>query len=84
MKEVSKNEEIKSVLVDVSQIDSGEVKKWYRAKEAAPYLGISVKTLYNLRSQGKLRGVRSGGNGVILYTREELDAYVLGTGNKKF
>ncbi len=53
-------------------------KKWLTAEEAAAYLRKKVKTLYNLRSQGKLTGTRSGGAGSLLFTVEELDTYILG------
>lgn len=52
-------------------------KRWYTVAEAAEYLRKKVKTIYNLRNLGKLSGVRSGGNGTLLFTLEELDNYVL-------
>ena len=44
------------------------------SKEAASYLNVAVKTLYNLKCQGKLNGYKRG---KMLYFRQnELDEIV--------
>ena len=53
-------------------------KRWLTVTEAAQYLNKAVKTLYNLRSKGKLKGFRAGGTGALQFTVEDLDQYVLG------
>lgn len=58
-------------------------KKWYTVDEAAEYLRKAVKTIYNLRNQGRLFGTRSGGTGTLLFTLEELDSYVAGRDKRK-
>lgn len=49
---------------------------WLTAKEAADYLRISIKTLYNLRVKGHLGGHRVGGVGKILFSRGDLDNFI--------
>ena len=60
----------------MEQISANSRFDWLTAKEAADYLRISVKTLYNLRNKGNLGGSKLGGNGKILYSREELVSYI--------
>ena len=50
------------------------------AAEAAAYLRISIQTLYNLRSKGRLRGINRGGikHAHLLFTRPELEEFLRG------
>lgn len=43
------------------------------ASDAACYLGVSTKTVYNLRSQGELKGYRRGGK--LFFIKSQLDEY---------
>lgn len=50
--------------------------KWLAAKEAAYYLRTTVKGLYGLRNRGLLKGFRRGGEGTLLFDRQDLDEFV--------
>ena len=53
---------------------------WMTAKEAAQYLRCAVKTIYNYKCNGQLRGYNLGGRrkGVLRFKKADLDAFVLG------
>jgi len=53
-------------------------KKYLTLEEAANYLRIKPKTLYNLRCKGARLGHRIGGTGHLLFLQEELDLYIRG------
>lgn len=55
---------------------------WLTTKEAADYLRISTKTLYNLRNSGVPLGSRSGKRGKLLFSKIELDEYAKGQSSK--
>ncbi len=57
---------------------------WLTTKEAADYLRIAPKTLYNLRHNGTSLGSRSGKKGKLLFSTVELDAYIKGHSPKLF
>jgi excisionase family DNA binding protein len=52
-------------------------KNWLTAEEAAQYIRRSPKTIYNLRCSGVSLGKKPGGSGQLLFSKEELDAYVM-------
>lgn len=54
--------------------------QWLTIQEAADYLGLSVKTLYNKKSLGELRAYNLGGKpkGKVRFLKEDLDAYIRG------
>jgi hypothetical protein len=54
--------------------------KYYNSQEAADYLRIKKKSLYNLKCMGRLVGHNAGGRkgGKLLFTKEELDKFVRG------
>lgn len=58
-------------------------KVWFTAKEAAAYLCITVKTLYNWKCLGKIRGRNffNTNRGAIRFKKEELDLVLTG-GNR--
>jgi excisionase family DNA binding protein len=45
-------------------------------KDAAEYLGISPRSLSQLKAMGKIRSVKILGNGQPYYRRSELDEFV--------
>ena len=49
---------------------------WLSGVEAEAYLGVSRTTLHRYRRAGKLVGYRIGGNRLVRYRREDLDALV--------
>lgn len=51
---------------------------WLNTKQAGAYLSASPKTLAVWRSQGKGPRYRTCGGRLVLYNREDLDAFVLG------
>lgn len=53
---------------------------WMTAIEAAQYLRCAVKTIYNYKCNGQLRGYNLGGRrkGVLRFKKVDLDAFVLG------
>lgn len=53
-------------------------KRWYSNQEAAMYLGLSVKHLSNLRSEGRLtfRQENNGKRPLIYFEKSKLDAYM--------
>lgn len=55
-------------------------KAWYTVKEAAEYLRIAPKTIYNKHCKGLIKGYNSGGTtkGRLLFKKEHLDAYAQG------
>lgn len=54
---------------------------WFRAEEAAAYLGIKVSKLYELMGEGRLKRAK---NGDPLFSREQLDRVAAeGMGAKK-
>jgi excisionase family DNA binding protein len=48
--------------------------RYYNVAEAAEYLRCCRGRIYNLSSQGRLKGRKDGGR--LLFTREDLDALV--------
>jgi excisionase family DNA binding protein len=48
--------------------------RYYTSTEAADYLRCCVGRIYNLSSQGRLKGRKDGGR--LLFTRADLDALV--------
>lgn len=59
-----------------SRIDELEFQKargWLDVRMAADYLGITPKTLYNLKSSSKLQ---SSGNRKLMFAIAELDKYL--------
>jgi excisionase family DNA binding protein len=56
-----------------SQTVPGE-PRYYTSTEAADYLRCCVDRIYNLSSQGRLKGRKDGGR--LLFTREDLDGIV--------
>ncbi len=61
-------------------MDKSLIKEWFSVTEAAEYLRIAKKSIYNLHSSGLLKGFNSGGTkrGKLLFRKEHLDAYVMG------
>ncbi len=53
-------------------------KVWYNVKEAAEYLSLAPKTVYNNHCKGLLKGYNAGGTakGRLLFKKEHLDEYV--------
>jgi excisionase family DNA binding protein len=49
---------------------------WLTAQEAAPYLRISLNTLYSEVVAGRLRAARIGGRRNLRFLREWCDAYL--------
>lgn len=62
---------------------SQNASQWMNTTQAAKYLGLSKKTIYNLRSQGELLGKRMAGKGKLVFRKEDLDAWVEGKANPK-
>ena len=61
-------------------MEKGLMKVWFSVAEAAAYLCLAKKSIYNLHSSGQLKGFNSGGSkrGKLLFKRDDLDAYVMG------
>lgn len=55
-------------------------KDWLSRPEAAHYLSMSPKTLANWAANGKGPSFRKVGGKHILYSRQELDAFVQTSG----
>ena len=55
-------------------------KVWWTTVEAAAYLSVSVKTLYNWKSQGKIQGRTFFGSpkGSVRFKQDDLDSVLLG------
>lgn len=53
---------------------------WMTAQEAASYLRCSIKTLYNYKCAGKLKGENRGGTkkGQLLFMKSTLDNFIAG------
>lgn len=53
---------------------------WMTVKEAAHYLRCTVKTIYNYKCNGQLRGHNLGGRkkGGLRFKKTDLDAFILG------
>ena len=51
------------------------ISPWYTAQEAADYLKISIKTIYNLKCKGTLNGCSIGGKkgGALRFLKQHLD-----------
>ncbi len=49
---------------------------WMTAVQAATYLSVSIKTIYNLKCQGRLKAYSLGGakGGALRFLRTDLDA----------
>lgn len=67
------------VLSGSSPPTTGEAA-WLTAVEAAEYLRCTVKTIYNYKCNGQLRGYNLGGQrkGVLRFKKTDLDAFVVG------
>lgn len=55
-------------------------QEWLTATEAACYLRCSVKTLYNYKCVGKIKGENRGGTkkGQLLFRKNLLDNFIFG------
>lgn len=53
-------------------------KKWYRVRDAAEYLGVSEKMVYNLVKEGRLKRFTPVGGRTVYFSQEQLDNYVMG------
>lgn len=53
--------------------------KIFSTKDAANYLGVTVKTIKNWRKWGKLVPHHTGNNGYSFYTEEQLEKFKVGT-----
>jgi len=66
-----------------SRIEEFEFQKargWFDSAMAAAYLGISVKTIYNLRNKGLLK---SDSDKKLIFRLNKLDEFLRGTKNGK-
>ena len=53
---------------------------WLTKREAAKYLGVSESTIYNLESEGTLRGYRINNDSkrpIVRFKREDLDEMLM-------
>ncbi len=71
-------EHINSCSVNMDQPTAQSI--WMTAEEAAGYLRISLKTLYNYKCKGKLVGHNRGGlrSGGLLFKKVDLDDFISG------
>lgn len=53
---------------------------WMTVEEAACYIRCSIKTLYNHKCNGSIKGHNSGGKrkGKLLFKKSDLDAFITG------
>jgi excisionase family DNA binding protein len=71
-------EEIRAVVREELAAQTGG---WLDSKEAAAYLGISVPSLHNAVSDGRLQRHGEKGHG-LRFRRADLDAYVATRGRR--
>lgn len=71
-------ERINSCSVNIDQPTVSSI--WMTAEEAASYLRISLKTLYNYKCKGKIVGHNRGGlrSGGLLFKKIDLDNFISG------
>lgn len=64
-------QEIKEILLR-QQLNNRE---WLNSKEAAMYMGVSLNTIYQLTSQGKLSHSKPSGK-LIFFKKSDLEAFL--------
>ena len=57
-----------------------QLHEWMTAAEAACYMRCAIKTLYNYKCSGKLRGYNRGNSrkGELLFRKSDLEAFIVG------
>lgn len=68
-------DEISDGISAVQPIDEFEHIKRFSTEDAARYLGLSVSSVQNYRSEGKISYYKSVGGRFSHFTREQLDEY---------
>jgi len=64
----------------IEELEFQKARGWLDSKMAAAYLGISVKTFYNLRNKGLLK---SDSDKKLIFRLNKLDEFLKGTKNAK-
>jgi len=62
------------------------IPKFFMAKEVAAMLRLSVKSIYNMVWQGRLKPYRLGSfskKGRLLFTQEEINRFLRGSGGSE-
>ncbi len=60
----------------IEQLEYAKVRGWFSAREAADYLGLSPKTLYNLKSKGQIKS--NGQRRKLIFELSELNRFLTG------
>lgn len=72
----------KSTVRSRSELLQASDEDFFTAEEATLYTKLSIKTLYNRKSQGRLRGHNVGGRkkGKLVFKKSDLDRFIFGRG----
>lgn len=63
----------------IARLDFAKARGWLRVNEAADFLGLSPKTIYNLKLKGKLKPMNATNRRKLIFDLHELNKFLRGT-----
>lgn len=63
----------------IARLDFAKARGWLKVNEAADFLGLSPKTIYNLKLKGKLKPMNATNRRKLIFDLHELNKFLRGT-----
>lgn len=74
VRSIVKQEIANNIETPKKEIEPANTKETYNSREAADYLRISIRTLYNKVKQNK---IKHSNDGKLVFTKNQLDNYLM-------